>query len=224
MPADNALNSHSNGPPDIISSGQSMGIGVSSAERPGGVMRDRPEAVGAYSASREGKRLNMLGFNNNQTTATNYNATGHNHLLDGSNAASNSIGVPNSTNDRDHRDLSGLMGAYGSGHHGAGPPGYGGQAAASVVGGRDNNNGTAGGVLSQSGVSHSALVNSGNAAILGHSSFKLGNTSNTNNLNNNMAAGNGGGGPVTLGSTYGALGTSNGLHHQPPQLSRDNIF
>ena len=69
-------------------------------------------------------------------------------------------------------------------------------------------------------MSHSALVNSGNAAILGHSSFKLGNNSNTNNLNAAIV----GGGPVTLGSTYGALGTGSGLHHQPPQLSRDNIF
>ena len=68
VPADNALN---NGPSDN-SQGQSMGIGVSSVERPGGAMRDRPEVVGAYSASREGKRLNMLGFNN----------AGH-HLLDG---------------------------------------------------------------------------------------------------------------------------------------------
>lgn len=87
--------------------------------------------------------------------------------------------------------------------------------------------GDVGGILSGGGVSHSALVNSGNAAILGHNSFKLNNTANTNNLNNNMAAGADravGGGPATLGSTYGALGTSSGLHHQPPQLSRDNIF
>lgn len=52
-------------------------------------------------------------------------------------------------------------------------------------------------LLSQSGVSHSALVNSGNAAILGHhGSFKL----------NSNAPGLAANGPATLGSTYGALG------------------
>jgi hypothetical protein len=61
------------------------------------------------------------------------------------------------------------------------------------------------GVLSNSGISHSALVNSGNAAILGHNSFKLNN--NTNILGN---------GPATLGSTYGALGASNTLHGLNP--------
>jgi len=57
------------------------------------------------------------------------------------------------------------------------------------------------GVFSNGGISHSALVNSGNQAILGHNSFKL--TNNTNIL---------GGGPATLGGTYGALGASNALH------------
>ena len=71
-----------------------MGIGIASAERTGGPLRDRLDMTGAYSASREGKRLNMLGFNN----------AGH-HLIDGSsNAAASSI-APSTTNDRDHRDL-----------------------------------------------------------------------------------------------------------------------
>lgn len=193
VPADNALVSN-NGPPD----GQAVSLAVTSAERPTGpAIRGDREVAGAYSASREGKRLNMLGFSN----------PAHHHLLDGSsNAAASSI-VPNSTNEREHRDLSGLMGAYGSVHHGAGQPGYGsgqGAGAATASGGRGE------GILSQSGVSHSALVNSGNAAILGHNSFKLGSTSNTNNLN---AANAGVGGPATLGSTYGALGASSGLHH-----------
>jgi len=61
-------------------------------------------------------------------------------------------------------------------------------------------------LLSQSGVSHSALVNSGNAAILGHNSFKL-----PNNANNERVGANG---PATLGSTYGALGGTSQLHHQ----------
>lgn len=74
------------------------------------------------------------------------------------------------------------------------------------------------GILSQSGVSHSALVNSGNAAILGHNSFKLN--------NNGAGAANLGNGPATLGSTYGALGNQNSMAHGQgaAQLSRDNIF
>lgn len=83
--------------------------------------------------------------------------------------------------------------------------------------------------LSQSNVSRSALVNSGNAAILGHSnglnSFKL--NSNNNNL---------GGGPAALGGAYGAIGANHGLPGPvererersmaaaQPQLSRENIF
>lgn len=41
-----------------------MGLGMSAERAP---MRDRASEliVGNYSASREGKRLNMLGFNNN---------------------------------------------------------------------------------------------------------------------------------------------------------------
>ena len=82
--------------------------------------------------------------------------------------------------------------------------------------------------LSQNNVSNSALVNSGNAAILGHSnglnSFKL--NSNNNNLGN---------GPAALGGAYGAIGANHGLHGPErerersmaaaqPQLSRENIF
>jgi len=68
------------------------------------------------------------------------------------------------------------------------------------------------GILSQSGVSHSALVNSGNAAILGHSSFKL-NSNNPNLIGG--AAGAREGGPDTLGSTYGAMGNQ-GRHMNAP--------
>jgi len=61
-----------------------------------------------------------------------------------------------------------------------------------------------GALLSQNNVSHSALVNSGNAAILGHSnglnSFKL--NSNNNNLGN---------GPAAMGGAYGAIGANHGL-------------
>ena len=61
-----------------------------------------------------------------------------------------------------------------------------------------------GALHSASNVSHSALVNSGNAAILGLSnglnSFKL-------NSNNN----NQGNGPATMGGAYGAVGTNHGL-------------
>lgn len=66
------------------------------------------------------------------------------------------------------------------------------------------------GLLTGSGVSHSALVNSGNAAILGHHSFKL---------NNNNAVNREAGAPGTLGSTYGAM--QDRAQRQP---SRDNIF
>ena len=82
VPIDTAYNN--NGQAD----GQSMGL--SSAERP--ALRDRAEVIGAYSASREGKRLNMLGFNAPSATHAQH---------------------PSSNNDRD-RDLSGLMGAYSS--------------------------------------------------------------------------------------------------------------
>ena len=62
-----------------------------------------------------------------------------------------------------------------------------------------------GALHSASNVSHSALVNSGNAAILGLSnglnSFKL-------NSNNN----NSGNGPAALGGAYGAVGTNHSLH------------
>ena len=85
-----------------------------------------------------------------------------------------------------------------------------------------------GALHSASNVSHSALVNSGNAAILGLSnglnSFKL--NSNNNNLGN---------GPAALGGAYGAIGANHGLHGPgrerersmaagQPQLSRENIF
>ena len=74
-------------------------------------------------------------------------------------------------------------------------------------------------LLSQSGVSHSALVNSGNAAILGHghNSFKLSGAAQ-------LGVGGGANGPPTLGSTYGALGNSNNQHHPGGHPSRDNIF
>ena len=86
-----------------------------------------------------------------------------------------------------------------------------------------------GALLSQNNVSHSALVNSGNAAILGHSnglnSFKL--NSNNNNLGN---------GPAALGGAYGAIGANHNMHGPnerdrersmpaaQPQASRENIF
>lgn len=64
------------------------------------------------------------------------------------------------------------------------------------------------GLLNASGVSHSALVNSGNAAILGHSSnlngLKL--NSNNNNMTSNLTA-------AAMGSTYGAVGTTNERLH-----------
>jgi len=78
-------------------------------------------------------------------------------------------------------------------------------------------------------MARSALVNSGNAAILGHSnglnSFKL--NSNNNGL---------GGGQAALGGAYGAIGANHGLLGPTererersmvagqPQLSRENIF
>ena len=64
---------------------------------------DRTEGVGAFSATREGKRLNMLGFNS--------------HLLerDSAGPGNRNMGQPlATTNERDHRDVSGLMGAYSS--------------------------------------------------------------------------------------------------------------
>lgn len=65
MPADNALNTNNQHQTTSIENNQSMGIGLASAERPGGAIRDRADLSGTYSASREGgKRLNMLGFNN----------------------------------------------------------------------------------------------------------------------------------------------------------------
>lgn len=107
------------------------------------------------------------------------------------------------------------MGAYNSATHHQ----YGGGAGSGARG-----EGGPGGILSQSGVSHSALVNSGNAAIhLGHSSFKIGNSNAvaaaaagaSNSITNNN-------GPVTLGSTYGALGNSSGLHREANSSSHHN--
>ena len=104
----------------------------------------------------------MLGFNS--------------HLLDRDSAGpgNRNLGQPlATTNDREHRDVSGLMGAYNSNI---------GSAAQHTHAERSNYGAAREGVqtrgemlLSQSGVSHSALVNSGNAAILGHghNSFKL---------------------------------------------------
>jgi len=46
-----------------IENGQVMGLaGAMTAEQP--PRRDRTDIAGVYSASREGKRLNMLGFEN----------------------------------------------------------------------------------------------------------------------------------------------------------------
>ena len=65
VPGDNALliSGNGNGPNDAAQ-GPPMGLGVSAERAP---IRDRTSEllVGNYSASREGKRLNMLGFNNN---------------------------------------------------------------------------------------------------------------------------------------------------------------
>ena len=104
------------------------------------------------------------------------------------------------------------MGAYNSATHHQ----YGG------AGSGARGEGGPGGILSQSGVSHSALVNSGNAAILGHSSFKIGSNAGagaagaaSNNITNNN-------GPVTLGSTYGALGNPSGLHREANSSSHHN--
>ena len=47
-----------------------MGVGMASAERNTGPVRDRGE-VGNFSASREGKRLNMLGFNHSNLLENN---------------------------------------------------------------------------------------------------------------------------------------------------------
>ena len=109
-----------------------MGIGFSSAERTGAAIRDRLDMPGTYSASREGKRLDMLGFNN-----AGRQLLGDNGIIsnNGAAAAGSSI-VPNSTNEREHRDLSGLIGSYGSANHGAGQSGYGQGPASSVVAAR----------------------------------------------------------------------------------------
>ena len=104
-----------------------MGIGLSSAERTGAAIRDRLDMPGTYSASREGKRLDMLGFNNAGRHLLGDGINSSNHAA----AAGSSI-APSTTNEREHRDLSGLMGAYGSAHHGAGQPGYGQGPATSV--------------------------------------------------------------------------------------------
>ena len=70
VPSDNALAVA--GIPSAIENAQSMGVGMASAERANGPapIRDRVE-VGAFSASREGKRLNMLGFNHNNILENN---------------------------------------------------------------------------------------------------------------------------------------------------------
>ena len=64
VPGDNALISGSGNGPSDGAQGPSMGLGMSAERAP---IRDRTSEllVGNYSASREGKRLNMLGFNNN---------------------------------------------------------------------------------------------------------------------------------------------------------------
>ena len=79
-----------------------MGIGLASAERPTGAIRDRADLSGTYSASREGgKRLNMLaggGFNN----------AGQQMILGEGAAAGNSsttAAAANAATIPDHRDL-----------------------------------------------------------------------------------------------------------------------
>ena len=64
VPAENALISGNGGGPSDGAQGPSMGLGMSAERAP---VRDRTSELlsGNYSASREGKRLNMLGFNNN---------------------------------------------------------------------------------------------------------------------------------------------------------------
>ena len=62
MPTDTALNLGAIGTLPI-ENGQSMGLaGAITADQP--PRRDRTDITGVYSASREGKRLNMLGFDN----------------------------------------------------------------------------------------------------------------------------------------------------------------
>ena len=103
------------------------------------------------------------------------------------------------------------MNAYGStsNHMGQGSNNaYGAMAGSNAAATSTTRTGDLGGLL-QSGVSSSALVNSGQAALLGHNSFKLSGTGNASNL-----GGVSGGGPTNLGSTYGALGSGgSGLHH-----------
>lgn len=68
------------------------------------------------------------------------------------------------------------MGAYGANTHthaGSGSAAQQTSGNAYGIGGTTRADSAAVGLLSQGGVSHSALVNSGNAAILGHNSFKL---------------------------------------------------
>ena len=60
-------------------------------------MRDRHETLGPFSASRDGKRLNMLGFNG---TAAREPAS--------------LVQQPLTTANERDRDISGIMGAYGS--------------------------------------------------------------------------------------------------------------
>jgi len=73
------------------------------------------------------------------------------------------------------------------------------------------------GLLSQNGVSHSALVNSGNAAILGHNSNL--NSLKLNSNNNNF----GNGSSSAAHGTYGAVGTIDGRLHGERErlLARD---
>jgi len=66
-------------------------------------------------------------------------------------------------------------------------------------------------------VSHSALVNSGNAAILGHNNNL--NSLNLNSNNNNLINGN----PSAQVSPYGTNANHN-MHGGNPPISRENIF
>lgn len=64
------------------------------------------------------------------------------------------------------------------------------------------------GLLAQNGVSHSALVNTGNAAILG-----LGNNLNSLKLNSNNNNFGSGSANAAHAGTYGAVGTGNERLH-----------
>ena len=147
-----------------------------------GDLQRQPQEVGTFSGARNtGKNLNMLGGRNliNEGQVDN--------LSNG-----NNLGIIS-----DYRTTSNHVSANAYGQHDRAQLNANASNNMSV---RDRDRD----ILSQNNVSHSALVNSGNTAILGHSnglnSFKL-------NSNNN----NQGNGPATMGGAYGAVGTNHGL-------------